>query len=176
ISDMPADVLKRFSRRTALIEKMAQELGITDPKRKDGHGAETREKKGKPLSWESLRKEWNKRLSDKERDAIARVHRREHVPARPERSEKLAVDHAISHCFVREAVVPERKIVTEALKRGLGAVTVAGVQGEVTNRPLISSEITGRKMATTNEMLGMESRLIEFARTGRGRCRPLGDP
>ena len=31
---------------------------------------------------------------------------------------KLAVDHAIEHSFVREAVVPERKLLTEALKRG----------------------------------------------------------
>ena len=31
IAGIPADVLKRFSRRTALIEKVAQEKGITDP-------------------------------------------------------------------------------------------------------------------------------------------------
>src|SRR5262249_12356361 len=131
IAGIPADVLKRFSRRTALIEKVAGERGIIDPDRKAELGAETREKKGAALSWDSLRKEWDARLSDKEREIMAVVHRREHVAARPERSEKLAVDHAIGHCFVREAVVPERKIVTEALKRGLGAVTVAGVQGEV---------------------------------------------
>lgn len=176
IAGIPKDVLKRFSRRTALIEKMAEELGITDPRRKDGLGAETREKKGKPLGLGALRKEWNARLTDEEREAIASVHRREHVAVRPERGEQLAVDHAIGHCFVREAVVPERKIATEALKRGLGAVTVAGVKSELSNRPLISSDITGRKMATTNEMLGLESRLIAFARDGRGRCRPLGDP
>ncbi len=176
VAGIPKDVLKRFSRRTALIEKVAEERGITDARRKDVLGAETREKKAKPLSLSSLRKEWNARLSDSERDAVASVHRREHAPEIPERGEKLAVDHAIGHCFVREAVVPERKIVTEALKRGLGTVTVAGVQGEVNSRPLISSEITGRKMATTTEMLGLESRLIEFARSGRGRCRPLADP
>ena len=31
-------------------------------------------------------------------------------------------------------------------------------------------------MATTKEMLAFESRMIDFARQGRGRCRPLGDP
>ena len=77
---------------------------------------------------------------------------------------------------MREAVVPERKLVTEALKRGLGAVTVEGVTREVQDRPLIRSEVDGRKMATTKEMLALESRLIDFARQGRGRCRPLGDP
>ena len=43
-------------------------------------------------------------------------------------------------------------------------------------RPLIRSDVAGRKMATTKEMLALESRLIDFARQGRGRCRPLGDP
>ncbi len=31
-------------------------------------------------------------------------------------------------------------------------------------------------MATTKEMLALEHRMIDFARHGRGRCRPLGDP
>src|SRR5580704_17666895 len=63
IAGMPKDVLKRFSRRTALIEKVAEEKGITDPDRKAELGAETREKKGSSLSWDSLRKEWNARLT-----------------------------------------------------------------------------------------------------------------
>ena len=176
IAGIPPDVLKRFSRRTALIEKVAQEKGITDPDRKAELGAETREKKDSALSWGTLRKEWNARLSDKERQELAAVHRRERAAARPQPSQRPAVDHAIEHSFVRDAVVPERKLVTEALKRGLGAVTVEGVTREVGERPLIRSDIAGRKMATTKEMLGLEAKLTDFARQGRGRCRPLGDP
>src|ERR1700682_2164770 len=52
IAGVSKDVLGRFSRRTALIEKVAEEKGITDPKRKDLLGAETREKKESALSWE----------------------------------------------------------------------------------------------------------------------------
>lgn len=77
---------------------------------------------------------------------------------------------------MRDAVVPERKLATEALKRGIGAVTVEDVSREVEKRPLIRSEVEGRRMATTKEMLALESKLIDFARQGRGRCRPLGDP
>ncbi len=176
IAGIPKDVLKRFSRRTALIEKVAEEKGISDPKRKDELGAETREKKVAAMSWESLRKEWNARLSDAERRVLAAVHRRERVIARPERGEVASVDHAILHSFVRDAVVPERKVVTEALKRGIGAVTVEGVIREVGKRPLIRSEVAGRKMATTKEMVALESGLIDFARQGRGRYRPLGNP
>ena len=177
IDGIPADILGRFSRRTALIEKLAEEKGITNPDRKAELGAETREQKESTLGWESLRKEWNARLTDKEHEALAAVHRREHVSTRQEAGESLAVDHAIEHSFVREAVVPQRKLMTEALKKGLGSVTVEGVSREVEQRPLIrSSDAAGRKMATTKEMLALESGLVDFARQGRGRFRPLGDP
>ena len=43
----------------------------------------------------------------------------------------MAVDYALAHSFAREAVVPERKLLTEALKRGVGAVTVEGVKKEL---------------------------------------------
>lgn len=176
ITGVPSDILKRFSRRTELIEKVAEDKGITDPKQKDGLGAETRERKSKTLSWNQLRKEWDARLTEEERSVLASVHRREKVAERQRHGEVMAVDHATQHCFVREAVVPERRFVTEALKRGLGAVTVENVSRETAERPLIRSEVDGRKMATTKEMLGLESHLIDFARKGRGRCRPLGDP
>jgi len=175
IAGIPADVLKRLSRRTALIEKLAEEKGITNPDRKAELGAESREKKGKSLKWETLRQEWDSRLTDSERQGLAAVHRRECVYARPEHGEAQAVDHAIEHSYVREAVLPERKLLTEALKRGIGAVTVEGVTCEMRNRPLIRSEVDGRQMATTKEMVAQEAKLIDFARNGRGRCRPLGD-
>ena len=176
IAGIPKDVLGRFSRRTALIEKVAEEKGITDPKRKDLLGAETREKKESALTWERLRKEWNARLSDQDRNVLAAVHSRERTVERKSRGEAMSVDHALEHSFVRDAVLPERKLVTEALKRGIGVVTVEDVTREMSQRPLLRSQIDGRKMATTKEMLALESKLIDFARNGRGRSRPLGNP
>jgi conjugative relaxase-like TrwC/TraI family protein len=54
IAGIPKDMLGRFSRRTALIEKVAKELGITDPDRKGELGAETRDRKNRKMSWEEL--------------------------------------------------------------------------------------------------------------------------
>jgi conjugative relaxase-like TrwC/TraI family protein len=176
IRDVPADVLKRFSRRTALIEKVAEEKGITNPDRKAELGAETREHKGKPVGWDRLRREWNARLTDHERQTLAEVHRRELPYARLEGGEEQAVTHALEHSFVREAVLPERKLLTEALKRGIGEVTVKETAREMKKRPLVRSDVDGRPMATTKEMVALESKLITYARQGRGRCRPLGDP
>ena len=148
IAGIPPDVLKRFSRRTMMIEKLAQERGITDPTRKAEIGPRVREKKGAPCGLETLRKEWNMRLSGQERQQLASVYRRETPYVRQVNGEALAVDHAIEHCFVGEAVVPERKLVTEALKLGIGAVTVEDVTREVANRPLIRIDGAGRNMVT----------------------------
>ena len=67
-------------------------------------------------------------------------------------------------------------MLTEALKRGLGSVTVEDVTREVKERPLVRSLVAGREMATTKEMVALEAKLVDFARQGRGRFRPLGDP
>lgn len=176
IAGIPTDILKRFSRRTELIEQKAQEKGITDPDRKSELGRETRESKGKNLSMAQLQQEWRSRLSQDEQDWIDGIIGRESVPSVPEPGERAAVDHAIGHSFVRDAVVPERKLMTEALKRGLGAVTVNAVAKELSGRPLIRSQVDDRDMATTREMLALESKIVSFARDGRGRFRPMASP
>ena len=63
IAGIPADILRRFSRRTELIEKVAEEKGITNPDRKAELGAETREKKDSELSIGQLREAWDSRLT-----------------------------------------------------------------------------------------------------------------
>ena len=80
-------------------------------------GAETREKKGDRAHWERLRKEWNARLTDKERDVGWRrfTEARACLIARGERGEAQAADHATAALPVREAVVLERKVLTEVL-------------------------------------------------------------
>jgi conjugative relaxase-like TrwC/TraI family protein len=147
IGGMPSDVLKRFSRRTAVIERLAQERRITDPRWKAELGPRTREKKGPPCGLEAVRTEWNKRLTSQERQVLASVYSRETRYAPHLNGEAAAVDHAIVHCFARASIVPERKLVTEALKHGIGTVTIENVTRELGHRPLIWSDVGGRKVA-----------------------------
>jgi conjugative relaxase-like TrwC/TraI family protein len=76
IAGMPPDVLTRFSRRTALIERVAQERGITDPRRKAELGLRTHEKRRSPCDLKTLRREWKTRLTGKERQVLESVYRR----------------------------------------------------------------------------------------------------
>ena len=176
IAGIPNAAIKQFSRRTAQIEHTAAEEGITDPKQKAGLGAITRENKDHTLSWNTLRTEWKRRMTGQDRDAVAKAHRRETAYAREVHGEGEAVMYALDHCFARESVVPERKLLTEALKRGIGSVTLDGVKRELAQRPLIRGTQNGREMVTTRELANAELKLIGIARSGRGRFGPLGDP
>jgi conjugative relaxase-like TrwC/TraI family protein len=175
IAGIPATAISKFARRTDEIERIASERGITDPKRKAELGAETREQKKPALTWEELRQEWNSRLTDDERDALAKTHRRDVAYELPAGKEREAVDYALAHVFVREAVVPERKLLTEALKRGIGSVTVEGTKRELAGRPLVRGDKNGQELVTTEAVLAEDERIVAFGREGRGRYRPLGD-
>ena len=84
IAGIPADVLKRFSRRTALIEKEAEERGITDPETQGGtRGRDPREERAPLWDGRAYARNGTRRLTDRERQTLTAVHRRERVaPAR----------------------------------------------------------------------------------------------
>jgi conjugative relaxase-like TrwC/TraI family protein len=178
VAGLTPGMLNKFSRRTQQIEAAAKEKGITDPEQKGELGAKTRQKKQKELSTESLRQEWLSRLSDGEGDALVKTYGRlGGVPAREEPSAtREAVDHAIEHCFERKSVVPERVLIAEALKHGVGKVTLDGVRQEIDRQGVITATRGGQVMTTTRAVLAEERRMLGFAREGRGTCKPLGKP
>ncbi len=175
---MPQSVIRKFSRRTALIEDRAREKGITDPEAKGELGAKTREKKNKDLSMDELREQWTSRLTADERAALGAAKDRMGGDALPEdgRTVSQAVLHAVGHCFERSSVLPERKVLAEALKRSFGAAAPETVRRVMDAQGLVVGERGGRRMATTRVVLSEERRMIEFARNGRGKCRSLGAP
>jgi conjugative relaxase-like TrwC/TraI family protein len=173
IAGIPAAVLKKFSRRTAVIEDVAAERGITDPDRKAELGALTREHKNNRLTWPQLREEWKRRLTDPEDAAVTAAYQDRPLKGALMGGEKEAVDHAILHSFERESVVPEKALLAEALRRGIGQVTVERVRKELSRRDLLAREVEGRRLVTSPDVLREEHGMIAFAREGRGTCKPL---
>lgn len=175
IAGIPDTAIQRFSRRTALIEDAAREAGVTDPEAKGELGAKTRERKARNLTLNELREEWRGRLEPAEAAALAL--RAGHIgeesyPEQPA-AVREAADQAISHCFERSAVVPERRLLADAMKRAVGIASPDTVAQAVADRRLIIAERDGRRLATTREVLAEESRMLAFARDGRGTSRPL---
>src|SRR4029079_2727369 len=114
-------------------------------------------------------------MSAKELDALAALEHRCGGNAEPpdESAAARGLDYAIGHLFERRSVVPERELLATALRHSVGEATVEQVQRQADASPLIIGERNGRRMATTREVLGEERKIIDYARGGRGVCRPF---
>ncbi len=177
VAGVPKAAMEKFSRRTALIEDKAREKGITNAEEKGELGAKTRERKRKDLTFDELGREWKARLSPEELAALDAVKARlgQKCIAEDDRLAADAVARAVEHSFERNSVVPERKLLTVALKRSYGAAAPKTVLRKLAGQHLVGAERDGRRLVTTADVLKEESRMINFARQGRGTCRRLGD-
>ncbi len=174
IGGVPQNVLDKFSRRTAQIEEVAERRGITDPKAKSELGAKTRAAKDTEHTRDELRQGWLGRMSPHEHAALERVAARTDPAPKPKIDGKRAMDYAVAHGFERSSVISERQLKTEALRHGVGNVTVDEVHRESERKEVLSGDLNGQRMVTTREVLAEEKRMLDFARLGRGVYEPLG--
>lgn len=160
------DLIEEFSRRTALIERTAREKGITDPKEKAGIGAQTREKKNKPLAFEELSRAWKARAS---KFGFGRSS----IPKKPSALRdrtREAVTFASRKLLERSSVTTERKLIEEALRFAPGLVDMKQFRKYYADIGLIRGEIDGVHYIMSTKTLVEEQELVSFVKLGRG-CR-----
>ena len=175
LGGVPKGLVSKFSRRTAQIEEKAREMGLDNVEAKAELGAKTRERKQKNLTFPELQNTWRSWMSAEELDALAALEHRIGGSGEPvdDTAAMRAMGHAMSHSFERSSVVPERYVITTALRQAVGKATVEQVVQQADRSGLIVGERDGRQMATTREVLAEERRVIGFAKHGRGACLPL---
>ena len=166
IAGVGEDLNKKFSRRMAYIEKVADKLGITNPETKAKLGATTRLGKVKETA-DDLNSYYASRLTPEEKDRLADLQ----GYAGFEGDTRKAVEFAIGHLFERKSVVDEKRVYETAIRHGIGSVTPEGVREEARRQGLLVKD----GEATTRAVLAEEGRVISFARDGRGTCGRMGD-
>ncbi|MEN1704593.1 MAG: MobF family relaxase [Planctomycetota bacterium] len=173
------ELIRKYSNRTAEIEKTAQKLKITDPAEIAELGARTRSAKADNLSAEDLARTWDSRLTDAEREqlfAMAQAAEARTPPARdtPELV-AAAVDHALEHVFARASVESDRRVIAEALAHSVGRVSPEAIAEELKSREnVFTREAEGQTWVTTREVLEQEARVLSFAVEGKGTLVPMG--
>lgn len=178
ISGFTRSTIDKFSRRTALVEQLAKEQGITDPRVKDGLGARSREKKAQGQSFDDLVAAWTSRLTPDE--VVPIVTGQRHLQAAKDAFDDdhvlagEACARAIGHAFERASVVPERTVLAFALRQSVGHASLETTRHAFATKGLLTATRDGRTVVTTREVLAEEQALLTFARTGRGTCAPLG--
>ena len=171
IKDMPASVIKKFSRRTQEVEKLAEELGVVNPTVKDKLGATSRMFKRKDMTLDDYREYWRGRLTEKERDELRKVLKAAIAGKnpQPENTADKAVEYAIEHEFYRNSVVSMTDLEITAMERSVGGALPEEIRPECKKQGVLTKE----GEATTKEVLAQEGRIIAFARESRGTMRPL---
>jgi conjugative relaxase-like TrwC/TraI family protein len=170
ISGIPDAVLKKFSLRTGQIDRVAEKLGITDPKVKAKLAATTREAKLGSIPYPELVQRWSGLLLPSERDALSAA---KGVPKRFIAQDGSHAAYAVEHAFERASVIDRRRLLTVALRHGIGEVTPEGVRAEVNKLGLLTREDDGKTLVTTREILAEEQKMLDFAVAGKGTCRPI---
>ena len=171
-------LIKKFSNRTKQIEDKAKELGITFAEDKGALGAKTRVQKRKDLDREELKKMWDSRLTDKERQL---VYNAKNAPSPNDGGSPVtpsqALEYSLSHNLERKSTVSEKDIYIHALKRSYGFVTPEELKNELLKRKDLLSKTNehGTKIYTTQEALREESLLKKSAREGRGVMKPINE-
>jgi conjugative relaxase-like TrwC/TraI family protein len=173
VRGIPEAVIRKFSKRTEEIERLAKDLGITNPESKAKLGATSRKGKSNRLTWEQLKDRWHAELTPDEIKAVHFTHEaaREKEPTFRDRSAE-AFQLALDHLLERNSVVRERDLVTEALKRGLGQATHEGIQQQLMRPDLLKAVYDKTPMVTTRAVMDEEQELIAITRRGRGRSDP----
>lgn len=165
IAGISDELARKFSRRSEYISKVAGDLGITKPEWTAKLGATTRLGKVNETA-DDLNRYYVSRLTDKEKQQLASLEGR----ASRETSVQDATKFAIGHMFERNSVVDSKRLYEAALRHGIGSVSPEEVQEEAKRQGLIVRD----GEATTKVVLAEETRVIAFAREGRGTCRQLG--
>jgi len=87
---------------------------------------------------------------------------------------KEALNFALEHELENNSVVPEKRLLTTALKHRLGEVTVEALKAEYNAQDvLVGTYKNGQKYITTKAVFNEEQRMISFAREGLGMRRSL---
>jgi conjugative relaxase-like TrwC/TraI family protein len=178
INGVPERVIALFSKRTDEIGRVATEKGIEDAKALDALGAMTRGKKQKGLSMAELKAAWREQIREVEQDGESGRQPVRFAPrqAKAKTDARRCVDHAVTHCFERASVMPERRILEAATRDALGDETITLEEvGDAFRQDgrIIEVKQGGQALCTTKAVLQEEKRMVELARQGRNRMVPL---
>lgn len=180
IEGVPRGVIDLFSKRTNEIGEFAKEKGITDAKQKSELGARTRAKKQKGLSMDELKQGWRKQINEfsvygpgeKEQP----VRHAKNVLDITKMTSTDCISYAMRHCFERASVMPDRRFLENAYRHSIGqrAVTLDGITNDFKNdKQIIHVKDKGRTFCTTHGVLAEEKHMVQLARRGQGKLKPL---
>lgn len=182
VEGVPERVIDLFSKRTDEIGRVAEEKGITDAKELDALGARTRAKKQKGLGMDELKAEWKRQIrqlgpeDEGEGQRAVRYTPANAYSDKEPLTPELCVEHAMHHGFERASVLQDRRLLAEAYRHAMGnsLVTLDAVTKRFEgDERILHVKDKHKTLCTTKQVLSEEQRMVNLARQGQGKLRPL---
>ncbi|HPE74769.1 MAG TPA: MobF family relaxase [Draconibacterium sp.] len=182
VNVIPEKAIEVFSKRTDVIGRFIEENNIDNPTELDQIGARTRSKKEKGYAMSELRNLWIEQVKHikQELDTHGEPTVQPEINHFPivdnSINPKHCVDYALEHCFERNSVVQDRKILSSAIRFGLRNknITIDEIQKAFDeDKRLIKIQRENFVQCTTHEVYSEEKKMIELARKGKGKFIPL---
>ncbi len=176
---VPQKVIDLFSKRTEEIERVAEEKGITNAKELSELGARTRAKKQKGHTMAELKADWRRQVSELSQDGHEdgkQIVRFSQDKSKDDLTPQLCVDHALDHGFERSSVVQDRRLLAQSYRHAIGhrSVTIDDItKAFADDNRLIHVTDNGKTLSTTKQVLAEEQRMVNLARQGLGKLKPL---
>ena len=164
VAGISRELIKAFSRRTAQIEQLAEELGISgDKKAMSELGANSREGKDRIKNPREMSLEWGQRAKQFENELRVETENGSWIEA------DEAVSMAIATSFERKSTIPYRRLVAEALQMSLGSCSLSEIREAFSKRvDLVLAEGEKGLTATTVDVAKEESEVLAFLENTRG--------
>lgn len=181
VEGVPQHVIDLFSKRTDEIGRVAKEKGIHDAKALAELGAKTRSKKEKGLQMEELREGWKKQIKEhgpKDENEGEKIIRFANQKTGNDKSPSVCIDYALLHSFERMSVMGDRRILETALRYSIGSegASIEEIQKQfAADKRIIHVKEKGRTLCTTKEVLAEEKRMVQLAKQGQGKLKPIYD-
>ncbi|OOQ57401.1 conjugal transfer protein [Mucilaginibacter pedocola] len=179
IAGVPKSAIDYMSKRTNEIGQYAKEHNISDPALLSEIGAKTRGKKQSGLSMAELKKAWNEQIG--QQISYADGEKEQAIRYSPNRKEerlhvKECVDFALEHSFERASVMQERRLLANTVKHSIGErhIGIEAIENAISqDQRLIHVQQGHLGYYTTKEVLAEEREMVQLARKGTNRFKPL---
>ena len=179
IHGITREMIEKFSGRHLQINAEADARNVTNPETRSKIARMGREKKTDRFTWEELQQIWIGRLTPTQLQTIRDIYATAlgwGPRDAPDFSQKY-VDAAVEKLTHQNTWVLERKVMTEALKTGLGKVSVEGIQSHL-DYLHSKGQILRRKRdlpeLTTKKARDKQIRVEDLWKAGMGRHEKLG--
>jgi conjugative relaxase-like TrwC/TraI family protein len=173
IRGIPESLTAKMSKRHEEIEKLAAEIGAVGAVARAKLGATSRQRKRDDMTLADYRQYWaSLRTADEVEQTEKTIKRAQQGGGgKPASMTRQAVSYAVQHEFERSSVVPVTQLEVTAMERMMGRGRPEEIAAECRRQGVLVKD----GQATTEEILREETGILDWARRGRGKLRPLRD-